>query len=110
MRRNPSGYTLLELMIVMAVIAILAAVALPAYTEYRARANEGSCLQETKSYANAALAAHQSNTPIPTPTVSACSAIDTFVDMSTPVEGTPRSPGATRVARCDMNSATCALI
>ena len=71
-------------MIVVAVVAILAAVALPAYTDYRIRANEGSCLQETKSYANAALAAHYSNTTIAAPLVEACSAIDTFVDRSTP--------------------------
>ena len=96
-------------MIVVAVVAILAAVALPAYTDYRIRANEGSCLQETKSYANAALSAHYSNTPIAAPIVEACSAIDTFVDRSTPVEGTPRLP-ATRISHCEMDSATCALI
>ena len=33
MRRN-QGFTLLELMIVVAIIAIIAAIALPAYTEY----------------------------------------------------------------------------
>ena len=46
MKKNESGFTLIELMIAVAIVGILSAVALPAYTDYtvRAQVTEGISL------------------------------------------------------------------
>ncbi|KKO46205.1 hypothetical protein WG68_05370 [Arsukibacterium ikkense] len=65
MKRVQQGFTLIELMIVVAIIGILAAVALPAYQDYTVRAKLAEVITQAGAHRGSVTEYYQSQNALP---------------------------------------------
>lgn len=65
MKINKKGFTLVEIMIVVAIIAILAAVAIPNFAKYRKTSQMNACISNLKQMQTAIEQAKMSGTATP---------------------------------------------
>jgi type IV pilus assembly protein PilA len=66
MRHHQPGFTLIELIIVMAIIAVLVAIALPQYSAYRTRSFNAAAVSDLKNFVTMMESSYSENQKYPT--------------------------------------------
>ena len=117
MKTHTQGFTLIELMIVVAIIGVLSAIAVPQYRGYLQRSANTTCLAEAKAYMGGAVAdAADNRTPTAFSAIAcATGATMAIADFATSrlLTYTPvlRGPAASlRNTRCNAGTGDCELI
>lgn len=103
--KHQRGFTLLEMMVVVAIIAILAAILIPNFTHARAQAATSACMSNMKTIATAMELYYTDNQAYPAATKTAVTSViglSTYMGNQNPVD--PAGPGSYEVSSSESAS------
>ena len=103
MKKRNQGFTLVEIMIVVAIIAILAAVAIPNFVKYRRNSQAAACVSNLKQIQAAIEQAKMAGNNSPT--------MESLVGSDKYIKSTPTCPaqGTYTIPTDDTSDPTCSL-